>query len=69
MHIKDDSKVPSLKEESKMVRNRKVRKRERSGDKRKSVNMNTMMYPHFAKYKSECSQIPNPPCWRKNSIL
>lgn len=43
MHIKGDSKVPSLKEERKMVRNRKVRKRERSGHKRQSVNMNTMI--------------------------
>lgn len=38
--IKDGYMFPSLKEGKKMVRNRKVRKRNSFGDERKYVNMN-----------------------------
>lgn len=38
--IKDGYTFPSLKEGRKMVRNRKVRKRNSFGDERKNVNMN-----------------------------
>lgn len=63
--FKDDSKLLSLKEGRKMVRNRKVRKRDRFSDQRKSLIMNIFHISHIARHKFECSQIPNSPWWGK----
>lgn len=65
--IKDDFKVPILKEGRKMVIDSKVRKMARFGDEKKSLIVNIFHIPPSAN-KCECSQVSSSSCWRGGNL-